>query len=65
MDKEQVLTMDPYILLSIVNMKLRDSFDSFEGMCEEYDLEADLLKKRLKIIGYNYNPGNNQFIAVD
>lgn len=65
MDKEQVLTMDPYILLSIVNMKLRDSFDSFEVMCEEYDLEADLLKKRLKTIGYNYNAGNNQFIAID
>lgn len=65
MDNQQVLTMDPYILLSIVNMKLRDSFDSFEGMCEEYELEANVLKKRLKTIGYNYNPGNNQFIAVD
>lgn len=65
MNSQQVLTMDPYILLSIVNMKLRDSFDSFESMCEEYDLEAKVLEKRLRAIGYNYNVGNNQFIAID
>lgn len=64
MNNQQLLTMDPHMLLSIVNMKLRDNFDSLEGMCEEYDLEAEVLEKRLRDIGYNYNIGNNQFIAI-
>jgi hypothetical protein len=64
MNNQQILTMDPYMLLSIVNMKLRDSFDSLEGMCEEYGLEAEILEKRLSAVGYNYNKGNNQFIAI-
>ena len=43
---------DPYMLLSIVNMKLRD---------EAVNLEE--LKSQLLSIGYVYEPEHNQFIT--
>lgn len=65
MNREQILTMDPYILLSIVNMKLRDSFSNLELLCDDYDLEINEIKNRLKSIGYAYHENSNQFISED
>ena len=30
MDRESIMAMDPNILLSVINMKLRDTFSSLE-----------------------------------
>ena len=32
MDRESIMAMDPNILLSVINMKLRDTFSSLEGL---------------------------------
>ncbi|WP_347254638.1 DUF4250 domain-containing protein [Leminorella grimontii] len=56
-------TMDPNMLLSIVNMKLRDEFDSLEELARSYDIDADALYEKLLDAGYRYQPSNNQFIA--
>lgn len=65
MNKEKVLTMDPFILLSWVNMKLRDEFDSLYTLCEENELDEEDIVVRLKSIGYKYNEKTNQFISED
>lgn len=56
-------TKDPYMLLSIVNMKLRDENISLYEFCKSYDMEEELLVKKLAGVGYIYNQTHNQFIA--
>lgn len=55
---------DPYLLLSVVNMKLRDEADSLDELCKTYDQDPQLLIERLSTIGYHYEEGHNQFVAV-
>lgn len=56
-------TKDPYLLLSLVNTKLRDEAPSLEELCKSYDVEADSIKERLAKVGYSYSKDNNQFIT--
>ena len=53
--------MDPYVLLSVVNTKLRNSQKNLENLCEEINIDIKKLKQVLNEIGYDYNKGNNQF----
>lgn len=55
--------MDPYILISWVNMKLRDQFSSLDFLCYDFDLEVEIIKSKLKLIGYTYNRKTNQFVS--
>ncbi len=53
--------MDVNILLSIVNMKLRDEFSNFEDLIKYYDIDPEKFTEILKIAGYVYNEDINQF----
>ena len=53
--------MDPYVLLSVVNTKLRNSQKNLEDLCEEINIDIKKLKQVLHEIGYDYNKRNNQF----
>jgi thermostable 8-oxoguanine DNA glycosylase len=64
MEREQILSMDSFILLSWTNMKLRDYFDSLEELCEDYDVLEEEIEGKLNSIGYRYNHHNNRFIPV-
>lgn len=55
------LPTDPFMLLSYINMKLRDEFDSFEELCEALDVDRVDLEHRLNSAGYEYMPEINQF----
>lgn len=55
---------NPAILLSVVNLKLRDQYDSLESLCEDLDWNEEDIKLILKTIGYGYDPNTNQFKAV-
>jgi len=54
---------DPYMLLSIVNMKLRDEAANLEELCKTYDKDQKELKGQLLAIGYVYDEEHNQFIT--
>lgn len=54
---------DPYLLLSIVNTKLRDEAESFKELCKAYGKNEDEIMMKLKIIGYSYDAAHNQFVA--
>ena len=58
MDK---LPKDPVMLLSAVNMKLRDFYPTLEILCEEMDIDRESLTVALAQIGYEYKPELNQF----
>jgi hypothetical protein len=65
MDKEQLLKMDSFMLLSIINMKLRDEFDSLNSLCEDYEISSFELENKLSAIGYKYNENTNQFTLMN
>ena len=52
---------DPIMLLSMVNMKLRDKYDSLEELCYELDVNEDDLITELNEAGFEYYPELNQF----
>ncbi len=54
---------DPYMLLSFINTKLRDDFDSLDNFCESYNVDKQEIQKKLNNIGYKYITNENQFKA--
>ena len=55
------IPIDPIMLLNMVNMKLRDKYDSLEELCYELDVNEDDLIKELNQAGFEYYPELNQF----
>lgn len=53
---------DPAMLLSFVNLKLRDEFNSFDEMCNVLDCDKDTIIEKLKMIDYEYDEKTNQFV---
>ena len=56
-----MLPQDPVILLSYLNMKLRDEFSSLSELCAALDLEQQPLEEKLAAAGFSYDPAVNQF----
>lgn len=61
MDREVFLSMDPNIILSIVNMKLRDFYSNLSVLCDDLGVTEEELKNKLNKIGYQYIKDENQF----
>lgn len=55
------LPNDPIMLLSVVNTKLRDKYDSLERLCEDLDVDQQALVEKLEAVNYEYNRDLNQF----
>ncbi|MBQ3162802.1 MAG: serine hydrolase [Oscillospiraceae bacterium] len=62
--EEMNLPKDPYMLLSVLNMKLRDSYKSFEDLCEDMDADAAEITSAMEKLGYAYDEKLNQFAAI-
>lgn len=56
------LPNDPMLLLSVLNMKLRDFYPSLEALCDDLDLDKASLSARMERIGYRYDPEKNAFV---
>ena len=55
------LPEDPVMLLSFVNMKLRDQYASLDDLCDDLDAPRAALEAKLGEIGYFYNAKENRF----
>ena len=55
------LPKDPFMLLSFLNTKLRDDYESFDEFCEENDEIKGEIEEKLKSIGYCYDSNTNSF----
>lgn len=55
------LPKDPIMLMSLLNMKLRDEFDSFEELCLSLGLDQEAIENILAPMGFEYMPEVNQF----
>lgn len=56
-----MLPQDPYILLSVVNTRLRDQYPSLDALCDGLDEDKSALTEKLAGAGYVYDRTANQF----
>ena len=55
------LPEDPMMLFSFINMKLRDFYPSLDALCEDMNVEKEVIVRTLKRVGFEYNPERNRF----
>ena len=53
---------DPMMLLSFLNMKLRDEYPSLTELCLSLDLDEKELLAKMRSIDYEYDQGLNRFV---
>lgn len=59
------LPKDPFMLVSSINMLLRDNeFDSLEDLCAYFEREVEEVKEELKVCGYVYDEDQRQVKQV-
>ncbi|MDE6449735.1 MAG: DUF4250 domain-containing protein [Muribaculaceae bacterium] len=58
----RTLPQDPVILLSFVNTRLRDNYESLDLLCDDLDVNKDDIVTRLASIGYIYDVKQNKFV---
>lgn len=55
------LPNDPMMLLSVINMKLRDEYSNLDALCDDLDLDKAALLNKLSQAGFQYNAEANKF----
>ena len=53
---------DPVMLLSYVNLKLRDFYKNLDALCEDLDVDRSEVVEKLMGINYHYDEEKNQFV---
>ena len=53
---------DPVMLLSFVNMKLRDEYSSLDELCASLGADKDALCAKLAEVNYIYDENLNKFV---
>ena len=56
------LPKDPVMLLSVLNLKLRDYYPTLDALCDDLQEDKAALCQALAVIGYAYDAARNQFI---
>ena len=56
------LPKDPVILLSFINMKLRDYYPSLAALCDDLGADEEEIRKTLAQIGYEYAADQNAVV---
>ena len=56
-----MLPKDPVLLLSYINMKLRDQYESLDALCDDLDADKGEIMDTLARIDYQYDEAQNQF----
>ena len=56
-----VLPADDFILLSVINTRLRDEYSSLQQLCEEEGVSFEEICVRLKRAGFSYDEEGNTF----
>ena len=56
------LPKDPVMLLSFVNLKLRDYYPSLDEMCSDMEIDKSDIISKLSSIDYEYDKDLNKFV---
>lgn len=57
-----MIPKDPAMLLSFVNLKLRDFYSSLDEFCDDMDKDKETIISTLSEINYHYDKSLNQFV---
>lgn len=57
-----MIPQEPVMLLSYINLKLRDDYSSLDLLCEDLDISKTEIIEKLKSINYSYDEKLNQFV---
>lgn len=57
-----MIPKDPVMLLSFINLKLRDFYKSLDALCDDLDVDRQEITERLAGIDYHYDEGKNRFV---
>jgi len=57
-----MLPKDPVMLLSFINLKLRDYYKSLDALCDDLDVSKQEIVEKLDNIDYHYSEERNQFV---
>ena len=57
-----MIPSDPAMLLSYVNLKLRDFYASLAAFCDDMDISEAEIVQKLASIDYHYDEEKNQFV---
>jgi len=57
-----MIPKDPVMLLSFINLKLRDFYPSLGALCDDLDVDSKEITDKLAGIDYHYNTEKNQFV---
>lgn len=57
-----MIPKDPAMLLSFVNLKLRDYYGSLDELCDDLGTDKKELTEKLAAIDYHYDEENNRFV---
>ena len=60
-EASKMLPKDLMILLSVVNTKLRDEYDSLAALCDDLGEDEDALRTALAAAGFSYDEAQNRF----
>ena len=60
-DNNTNLPQDPMMLLSFINMKLRDEFSSLDELCKSLGVSRKYIEEALSKAGFEYNSEENKF----
>ncbi|MDE6634458.1 MAG: DUF4250 domain-containing protein [Bacteroidaceae bacterium] len=55
------LPQDPMLLYSVVNMMLRDRYNSLDELCDDLNVNRAQLENTLAEVGFEYSASNNKF----
>ena len=57
-----MIPKDPAMLLSFINLKLRDYYASLDKLCDDLDIDRVEIEDKLSSIDYHYDKEKNQFV---
>ncbi|MBQ9460036.1 MAG: DUF4250 domain-containing protein [Oscillospiraceae bacterium] len=57
-----MLPKEPMLLLSVVNTKLRDEYESLAELCAAEGAELETIQNALAAVGCRYDEGQNRFM---
>lgn len=61
MDLSGYQSMDPNLLVGVINTALRNDYESLEDLCLTHDICSEVLVKRLACSGYEFMSEQQQF----
>ena len=57
-----MIPQDPVMLLSFINLHLRDFNGSLKQLCDDLDVKEQEITDKLAAIDYHYDEERNQFV---